>query len=66
MSTERIAEFNRICDEQREHLNRCTECDVAVGRLCKVVHGQIDDLAKLIRSFTDEEYREVFGKERRQ
>jgi hypothetical protein len=64
--TEGIAEFERICAEQREHLNECEECDSSAGAMCSVVNRQLDALADLIRAFTDEEYKVAFGKERRQ
>ncbi|RST07892.1 hypothetical protein EF910_05500 [Streptomyces sp. WAC07149] len=64
--TERIEEFERICVDQREHLDECQECDSSAGAMCSVVNKQLDALADLIRAFTDQEYKAAFGKERRQ
>ncbi|MEU5299743.1 hypothetical protein ACH4YO_07985 [Streptomyces noursei] len=66
MSTERVAEFKRLCEAQREHLVHCEECDSVRGRHCQVVRDQLDAFAGLIMAFTDAEYREAFGKGRRQ
>ncbi|MEU3690519.1 hypothetical protein [Streptomyces narbonensis] len=64
--TGRVAEFERICAEQREHLDDCGECDSSAGAMCAVVNKQLDELADLIRAFTDDEYKTAFGRERRQ
>lgn len=63
--TDRLERFRQLCEEQQEHLDQCAGCGATVGFLCPVVHRQLDGFAKLIREFTDDEYRAAFGTERR-